>query len=300
MKALFILIFLIIPLGISANVKIESVNYYAGQNYNDDTGFEIIQTITVSHTGPAEDFFITMSGGNNGTPENRRVIDWQGYTVDYFLYNNPTDKTVIKDLTSNPSSNEVLTGTFPKGRSTMNVNYYYAVPAGVFPPSGYFSDTFAISLYSGTVANYILKESVNVQVSIQVPNMISISLVPEGSPYNISSTELTFDFGVLTSGLIRSADLIVKSNLSYFVNFTSANGGVLKRTDQWEISEIPYTLSVNGSPVIMQPWQAVTVLQGSPTGPTGSRNNIDVVIGDFWDVSTGTFEDQITITISSL
>lgn len=300
MKILSIIILIFIHFAISANVKLQSVNYYTGQNYNDDTGFEVIQTITVSHYGPAEDFFITISGGSNGTPENRRAADWQGNMVEYFLYNNPADKTIIKDLSSNPSSDEVLTGSFPKGKSTLDINYYYAVPAGVFPSAGYFSDTFTITIYSGTLANYILKESVNVQVSAQVPNIISISLVPEGSAYNVSSTDLTFDFGVLTSGLIRSADLIVKSNLPYFVNFTSANGGVLKRTDQWENSEIPYTCSVNSSPVVLMPWQSVTVLQGAPTSAAGLRNTIDVVIGDFWDVTSGTFEDQITITISSL
>lgn len=300
MKQLFIILqFLILPNLVYSTISIQSINYYTSITYDNDTGVEVSQKIKVNNQGTPGEFFITIDGGQYGTVHSRRVEDWEGKGTGYSIYKDQTNKVIIKDTSSATDNTEVLNGKFTKSSQKKSLTYYIGMDKNIYPTAGYFSDTIKVTLYSGTLSNYTLVQSINIQIAIQVQNDIALSIVPKDSSFDAAKTDLTIDFGELTSGLQREADIIVKSNLNYKIDLSSSNGGSLKLVNTWSDKEVPYSLKVNNSEVNLVPWQSVTVLQGGATGSTGNRARLLFTIQDFWDVSDGDYEDTIRVTISS-
>lgn len=301
MKArIILLIFLCAAFNSYATLTLSSVKYWTSEVYNTSTGFEISQNIKIRHSGDAEDYFITISPGISGDPHNRRAEDWSGLGTSYFLYNNPAEKIALKDLSASPDESEVISGSFISGSNhTKVLRYYLAIPPGNFPPAGYFTDSFTISLYSGTLDSYTLVSSANVSFAIQVNQEIDFSLVSSGGTFDITQTSKTLDFGILSAGQQKAMDILVRSNLKYSVDFTSKNGGVLKRSDVWSNDSVPYSCTINGAPITLSAWQAVEVINGSPTSGDGTRYELLFTIEDFWDISDGPYEDTIQITVSA-
>lgn len=287
-----------LPLG--ATVSLSPGSWYTAQTYNGATGFEVAQYFTISHSGSADNYFVTVSGGKSGDPLNRRVSDNQGTGMGYYLYANASGTTSLKDLASGATAGEVLSGHFAAGNATATLNYRFVAPAGLYPPMGYFSDSLTVSLYTGTLKNYTLVSSLTIQVAIQVQYEMSLSVVPSGAAFNSALTQLTFDFGILTAGTTRSGDILVRSNVAYKVSLNSYNRGVLRRSDQWQATTIPYSCTVNGVAVDLTGSKAAVIGQGLTLSPEGTRYSVSFTIGDFWDVTTGTFSDTVQVTVSSL
>ena len=285
--------------GIFSQIQINSIDYYTQDVYNTNFGTEIPLDITVGHSGLAVNFFITISGGGSGSVENRQLKDGTK-TTEYFLYTDVQNQTLIKDIAANPTSDEVLSGYFSNNQSQITVSYTYVIPPAEFPATGYYSDSVVVTLYSGTLSNYTQVSQTTIQYAVQVPYEVNLSVVPTGAAFDVNSTAITLDFGVLTSGLERSADIVVLANTPYKLLLTSSNGSRLTRADQWEDSEIPYICSVNGSTVNLPSYQAVEIGQSTPTPAEGDRYELDFVIGDFWDVTTGIFQDTLQISLQSM
>lgn len=297
-----IIIFILLCTGFQIHSFTRISPFGGGVNatYNQVSGLEISLTIEIFHFDDPTDYFITISGGLNGVPANRLFMNPNNDPIEYFLYNNMTDKIIIKDLSSNPSLNEVLSGSLPNGNTRQNVTYYLSIPSGAFYPGSTYTDTVTVSLYKGNLNSYTFSDSRDLTFNIQVPDVIDISLVPLGANFDVNSSNMTFDFGELFPGQTKNADIIVRSNLSYEVSLSSENGSILKSMDPANTSEIPYLCSINGSTITLPPLTPTVVIQGSPTNNEGDRNRIDIVIGNFWDVGSGTYEDNITITLAAL
>jgi spore coat protein U-like protein len=298
-KILTLMILITIGMSLYGAVTLKKVNTYQRAIYNNLTGFDISQGITVAHSGDAEDFFITISGGITNNTSNRLLRSPDGDTVNYQMFDNPTRRTILRDLQDLPSSTEVLSGSFVANEKKMDVEYYYSMPSGLFPAAAAYTDTLTVTLYSGTLNNFQEVESQNITVALTVRNDVQLSIVDPGGYFDPVQTTSTMDFGVLTSGTERHSDLIARSNTHFTLSLASGNGGVLKRTDLLENSEIPYSLYVNNAPFSLPAGQAVQIGESDPTGDDGMRYQVRVKIDDFWGVTTGTFEDVIQVTLSS-
>ncbi len=271
--------------------------------YNNLTGVDKATKIVIKHSGGAEDFFVTISGGGTNNTSNRLLLTPDGDTVSYQCYDDPTRKIIIRDLVDLPSSNEVLSGSFAANERRITLEYYYSLPSGLFPAAATnfeYSDTLTVTLYSGTLASFTEVASTNITATLRVRNDVNLSIVDQGGFFDSAQTTSTMDFGVLTSGTERYSDIIPRSNTPFTLSLTSGNGGVLKRTDQVETSEIPYSLYVNDALFSLPAGLAVEIGASGPTGNDGLRYRVRVQIEDFWGVTTGTFGDVIQVTLASL
>jgi len=298
MKKIFLTLFFSLPLSLFANMWFSSLPYYTSARYEGNT-LAIPLAIEVRNQGEPQDFFITLSGGQGGSPENRIVSTNNGASAPYQLYNSATEKIVIKDLLSMPGEENVLTGYVAGGRSTAYLEYVFYMEAGIYAPYGYLSDSYTVTLYSGTLDNYTLVTSNTVQMAITVDRQASISVVPRGGAYNESSTDLTMDFGFLTPRAERTADILVRANLPYTLSVRSNNGSVLKQVDQYTSSEIPYQFLVNDLAVTLQAGRSVDIGAADISSAQGDRYSLRFIIGDFWDIQSGTFEDTLQITLAA-
>jgi spore coat protein U-like protein len=298
-KILTLMILITIGMSLYGAVTLKKVNTYQRAIYNNLTGFDISQGITVAHSGDAEDFFITISGGITNNTSNRLLRSPDGDTVNYQMFDNPTRRTILRDLQDLPSSTEVLSGSFVANEKKMDVEYYYSMPSGLFPAAADYTDSVTVTLYRGTLGSFTEVDSQNVTVNLEVQNDVKLSIVDQGGFFDSAQTTNTMDFGVITSGTERYSDIIARSNTPFTLSLNSAKGGVLE--DLLATSVIPYSLYVNSVAVTLFPaGLAVEIGNSVPTGEDGLRYQVRAVIEDFWGVTTGTFEDVIQVTLASL
>ncbi len=297
MRRIAILLFLTTNyLFLFSDIQIQTVSYYTSVTYDAIFGVNKSQTIKLTYTDSPGDFFLTFSGGLNGDINDRYAQDWKNNGASYQLHT--SGGRIIKDLSVSPGENEVLSGVADQSQGQIILDYFIYMPANSSPQAGSFTDTVTITLYKGNIDNYTKVSSVNVQFAIQVQGIVSMSIVPKDTPFDINKTDLTLDFGELTSGDKREADIIIISNQNFKLDFSSSGGGALNRTDSWSEIVIPYTCLINGNQVSFVPWQAVTVYESGPAD--GDTLNVEFIISDFWDVPDGVYKDNITVTISAL
>src|SRR6056297_1602533 len=93
------------------SIELHKVTKNVSSTFLTDQEVAIPQTLNVRSKDEAGDYFITFSAGVSGVFSQRELLS--GADVMYYnIYNNSTERTVLKDLTANPSSSEVLHGTF--------------------------------------------------------------------------------------------------------------------------------------------------------------------------------------------
>lgn len=298
MKYRILFILLLLPGFLFADMWFSSLEYYTSAHY-DGSALVIPMGVEVTQQGEASAFFITLSGGQSNLPENRVLSSNEGATAPYQLYNDPSEKMILKDLVSMTGEDEVLVGYIEGGRSTAYLEYYFYMDGDLYAPYGYLRDDYTISLYRGTVDNYTFQKSVPLQVAITVDRKAFLSVVPQGGAFNESSTNLTMDFGFLTPRAERSADILVKANLPYTLSISSENGSILTQADGKSRSEIPYQCLVNGNPVALRAGRSVDIGAADISQREGDRYQMQFIIGDFWDIQAGTFEDTIQITLAA-
>lgn len=298
-KLLLLLLIGAISFPLAASMWFGSLEYYTSFSYDSQAGLSMKQEIVVNHSGAAGDFFITISGSGGGTPMNRQLQVDSGAALNYQIVNNPTDRYIIQDLSTSPSQNEVLAGNYSSGNNPVTLEYYLVADPGQFAPYGYLTDSFQISLYSGTLSNYELVQSVTIQIATNSPRIANLSVVSQGGSFDETQTQQTLDFGWLSARQERYADIIVQANLPYDLMIQSAGGSMLRRKDQWMAITIPYDCFVDGNVVDLTSGANVSIGSGDFSDPLGDRFELKFVIGDFWDVTEGTFEDIIQITLSA-
>jgi spore coat protein U-like protein len=288
----------------SANaLSLSSSSTYKRTDYSSQNGTTIEWSFTVSHSGAAVSWFIGVSGGHSGNSSSRTLFSWSvPDKLNYYIYDNETEKNILKDASDNPSSSEVISGSFSASGSTQyqNITITVVVPSGLFSSSGEFGDTVKVQLYEGTPSSYkVIWQSINVNHVFVVPEIMEISIVDTNNPFDPSSTSETFAFGVLSTGERRTADIIVRSTKNYSVRLNSSNQGIMKRVDMWDPSStIPYNCFVDGNAVNLSGYSSVEVASGSTTPANGTRHSVEIEIGDFWGIEAGDFEDIITIELT--
>jgi hypothetical protein len=106
-------------------------------------------------------------------------------------------------------------------------------------------------------------------------------------------TSTTIDFGVLAQGQTRRVVIQTRSNRTFSLKVTSANGGALAMAEPYAQWRIPYRMELDGResapPATIGPY-AATVLSG---------NNVEAsfTIGDVSGKRAGLYTDCVTIEI---
>jgi spore coat protein U-like protein len=267
--------------------------------HDPDAGAALVQTIVIRHRNAACSYFVTFSAGQSGSFAARAVRSGTR-TLSYQIYDTMTSRTILKDLTANPSTAEVLTGSFAASGSTwttQNLTYAVFIPSGQLPAAGTYTDSVNMEVYVGTPASHGARQQrVTFTVSIVVGPALDVSLVATGGSFSRSSTSITFDFGALSAGGSRAADLVVRSNSLNTITVASANGGVLKNADPSDTSQVPYQLLVNGTPISLPAATPTPIASSAPaTGFAGTRYGMSAVIGSYGWATEGTYSDVLTI-----
>ena len=264
---------------------------------------DLPQTLSITHisfTTGSTSYFVTFSAGQSGSFASRQARSAAGGTLTYQIMDNVASRNTLEDLSVNPPIQNVLSGTNPaSGVQQLTSNFVVALPAGQLPNAGTYVDSVNVGLYSGSpTGTNTAQTTQTMSLSFTVPKIAELSLVPVGSPFAPGSTSSLMDFGMLTQGTSRGVDLLVRANSSYQVALQSQQGGVLAITTAGDTSTIPYTLQFNGSPLSLAagvPNMAISA--GPPT--TGARYPITVVIGNVGNATEGTYQDNITITVTA-
>jgi hypothetical protein len=268
--------------------------------YGPDNGLIVVSTMTIRHTGAACSYFITFSAGNSGVFTSRTATSGAN-KLNYQIYDNITNKNILENLTANPGQSNVLSGSFASGNATQIQTFTSYFAANQLPTSGTYTDSIRMDIYIGTVASHGASvRNRTYAVSITVPTLLDIAIVPTGSPFNVADGSMTFNFGTLSNGESLSADFMVRSNYLNTVKVTSTNGQVLKNTISGDTSQVPYTFAFNSGSVILPAGTPVNVVTSQPATPaTGKRYPMSVTIGTVgWQTAT-TYTDIITFTATS-
>lgn len=262
-----------------------------------DSEIAIPAAITVSHEGPATSYFITFSAGQSGKFSARALLNGPS-VMGYQVYDNLVKRDTLKNLSANPSPSEVLTGSFPCSSSfrQQTVSFTILILPGQLPPVGQYQDTVALELYSGSPACHGARRAcASFSISVAMNAVMDVSLVQQGAPFDVKSSSLTLDSGVLVAGSTRAADLIVRSNSRYTISVFSQNGGTMRNPDPADASKVPYRFLAEGQSFALPQGTAQPIVSRvSPTPLAGTRYGISIIIGETGWATEGTYSDTLT------
>lgn len=242
-------------------------------------------------------FFVTFGGV--GTTDSRRRATQGGNHIDYQIYESVARRTALRDLPGATSS-EVLRGVFGPGETVKDLSYVIVVPPGQVTPSGFYMDQLKITVYQGTLDNFVEKDTKTVTFSIRVDAVTELSLGEPGAPFDSKAKARRLDFGTLDKGKTKGFDLRVSSNSGYHATLESEHGGVMKHVDPRFTATIPYVLQAGGAPVKLGRGQQTALSRNNRlTDRNGDRHELVVIIGEIGNAPAGTYRDNIIVTLVS-
>jgi len=268
------------------------------QIFSEATG---VLSVTVGHTGGPVPYFLTVSRGGSGSFEPREMEYrfFFGLFAEYIDYNvfTPVGE-IARDLTGPISPAEVIHGSFGNtgsGYATATGVFDLRIPPGQLVRRGTYRDEVVVSLYEGhpsQAQSATLIDQATVEIASTTATVAQIAVSGQ--------SQHTIDFGFLTEGAVRTAELLFRSNAAYRIDAISENGGVMVNVYQPQSDPIAYQLRAGGSAVNLSS-QALIRIGLFPAGSADSFDTIplSVTIGQVDQVLPGRFEDVITFTIST-
>ena len=265
------------------------------ETYPAEQQLELSRSVQLSVGGGFFDRSYTLgfSSGQSGDPENRRLVAPNGSSIPYRIVDSAASGTDLKDLGDQPSQSEVLTGVIPAGQ-TVTEQFVVLIPGGGVPEAGTYSDSVELTVYDNQER---VADTVTLELGVTVPALLGISLVPAGAAFDPDARSYLLDFGVLEQGDIGMVDLIVRSNIAYGVELSSANTGAFAHTDPGITSLVPYTLRFDGSPTDLSGGSAGAAVGMSPPPASGRRHALEIEVGETAAAASGPHEDTVQITV---
>lgn len=258
-------------------------------------------TATYGETG-TQNYYIVVAAGSSGDAFNRTLTDGAGNTLSYQFVDSAVTRNIILDNANAQTDQDALIGSF-SGPGQQEQPFDVIVPSGQFPPPGQYSDSPRMVVYEGTVGTGSIFSAQfygPIDVNVTVPSFVQLSLVDAGAPYSAAQVDYMMDFGVLSAGMSRQVDLVVRSNETFGVSLESANGGAMAIQSAGDGSTVPYQLSVDGSPIDLSGGLPVPILDAvGPTDLAGRRYQISVEIQDFGFATDGVYEDAVTVVVTA-
>jgi hypothetical protein len=282
-------------------LEVDNVDWRGGTRVGYDVfdPGEYPQTIyfKVRLTGDPGPFFVTFSRGASGTE--RRQAAFASNSLEYHMYDSITRRTELKDLPA-ANGNEVLQGAFGPRETVKELSYTILVPPQQVKPAGRYTDQFKITVYQGTLTTFVEKDARTVSFAVRMEEVTELALVESGAPFDPKAKTQKVDFGKLAKGNAKGFDMRVRSNAGYQVLLESEHGGVMQHTNPRITSTIPYVLQVGGSLVNLSGGRkSVLTRNKRVTNRDGDRHEMLVTIGEVGNAATGTYQDNITISVIS-
>ena len=252
------------------------------------------------------DFFLAFTKGWSGNYNRRGQNLRNGAIIYYNLFKNSNSTGVLKEPRDITSANEVLFGNICRGNK-INLNYYFtlaSINSSSPPRSGAYVDVVQVQIYTGTYTNINRYEGYrDLNLYINVPNFISLSLVDSGSSHDESKTSKTLDFGELEENEKLNFDVRIVSNSGYNLNVSSANNGLLKKVGGAGVgSEIQYDFIVAGmrKPLNSSASNPITIASSTGlTSPGGARVPVEIKILSVVNKDPGDYQDYLTLSVIS-
>ncbi|MGK5088442.1 spore coat protein U domain-containing protein [Bdellovibrionota bacterium FG-2] len=277
--------------------------------WNSSFSSQAVTFLVTNHSKKGCQYYLGFSDGGASSYLTRRLVSGAN-TIGYQLYGDAGLGSVLKTPPDTLVSSEVLVGEFfntPNSGVVQTFTYYLSVPqAGVSAPtwkrSGTYTDTFRIRLYKGAFSpgSHSSTDSHNVTISMVLPKVIQLSMVPTGGAFDAGATALSMNFGTLVNGAVASFDFRVSTNAGYAVSVSSANGGVMKHQNPAVSTTVPYQFSVSGTPVTLAAGSPVTVLTGGgQTAPSGVVAPVAVTVLAVDNRLAGAYSDVIQVSVAT-
>ncbi len=277
------------------------------QSYQELTVLREMYNDTSSNSAwfEATDTLLLFSSGNSSSVQDRYLLHTNGVDRLYYnIYDTSADHVLLKDLSTYNSVEDALWFSFPRQRlkrftslTDTEVNsIYIEIPDGQYVTAGFYTDAIDIDLYDSDTEEFL--DSEVIPISVEVGEIIGLSIVDVGNTYNPEAGPYSMDFGVLETGKNLSANAIALSNTQYSITVASMNGGQLKHETFEEYA--PYTLSINGAPAAISGTVPVELITNAPPTPmTGTSYLLTVTIGDIEWIPSGAYEDYLVFEITS-
>ena len=268
-------------------------------------------TLTIQSTGSnnseCRNYFLAFTKGWAGSYNRRATNIQNGALINYNIYKNNNSTGILKEPSDITSPNETLFGPINKSDPPTNQTYYFTLATinNTAPPrTGTYVDVVEVQTYSGFYNSIVDYEgTTNLYVFINVPTMISLSMIDSGGTYDSAQVSKTLDFGELEQSEELSFDVRIASNVGYNLKASSQNNGKLVRVGGSGVnSQINYSLYANNTLRNLSTSSSTPVSIGTGTGVTaagGARIPIRVVIGDPNDKDPGDYSDYITLSVIS-
>ena len=284
------------------NINLTGVSQKVPMVYDAKNGNNVSQTFSIRYRGSGGSYFITVSSGNAKGVNRRALQSLGGDFLDYEIFDGSDSRKIIKEITSNPGGNEVISGVLSDspGWRSVKISYLLHVKPNQSIPSLNYTDSVVMCLYWGTPKHAELMDTKIILFWIHVPRRIDISLVETGGAFNPKITSRSLSFGNLKDGKTLSCDLLVRTNHSFSIFLLSESSGWMVNTDPSDDSLVPYTLKLNGIPVDLSKKCPIPlpVKTCSPHRFT-HRLPIQVTIGAVGTASEGAYSDSIMICVRS-
>lgn len=252
------------------------------------------------------DFYLTFDNGGASTYNLRQMKN--GFDEWPYQVSKDSNATnILKAGSEVTSINDVLTGVMPgySGNDKQVPLSFWVVRDQTNPwrKSGNYTNNFNVTLYKGTFPNGTFVTSRQVSTNNNAQKRVDLSIVPPGGVFNLADNTETLDFGLLTTGATKSADIIIKTNNGYRLYASSANNGRMKHLTQNEY--IAYTavfnsnITMNLSNSASNPQQVLSST-GNVTSPaSGFVVPVKITIGNTTGAKAGNYSDIITLTVQA-
>lgn len=302
--------------------------FFVKPSYADDDcagcGYEVRMpsfTYTVSDINPAsagnftlalasqkfsscKNFFVTFNKGSYAPDYNRLAKRTSSANyVSYNLYKLINSQSILKSANDAISVNEVLDGTLIKNQTkTMTYYFSYLQPLSSPPLAGTYIDNIQVSFYQGIFPDKKNKEQdKNLNVTIIVPKLASLSLVDPGGIHDPSFNTKTLDFGELATNQELNFDIRMISNAGYQLKVSSVNNGSMSIAGSTDNnSKIAYNFLINNQIINLSSSQSLPVIIASYSGvtpPGGAVITGKAIIQSVEGKNSGDYQDYLTLTI---
>lgn len=300
------------------SVCVFSLNLLADCNYSitlpnttytvSDINPTVANNFTISLNGtnynPCKDFFFTFSKGSYAANYSRLAKRTTSTAyVNYNLYKLVNSTGVLKGPNDAISINEVIEGTIlPNQTQTLTYYFAYTQAASSPPLAGTYVDNVRVNSYSGIYPDYKNKEvDKNLQITITVPKLASLSLVDTGGTYDPAQNMKILDFGELATNQELGFDVRMISNAGYQLKVSSSNNGSMNISGSTDInSKIAYSFLINNQTINLAGSQSIPVVIASGSGVTPSGGAVvsgKAIIQSVDGKNFGTYQDYLTFTI---
>ena len=278
-----------------------------------------IVNFQVSHppfTGSTDCFYLgVISYGQSNNFSNRVMTEIVSSNQIPFNVNKglPVSATnIIRDLFDVTSNNHIIyLPIFTASASSQTNSHSFISQLGSLPVNlspGLYSEALVLKIAArpvtgspGPITTWPIVAETALQFMYNVERVISLAIVPTGTPHNDADKSELMSFGILSTGRTLSADITIDTNVGYRLFMSSMNDGRLEH--ETEPANVPYTLTLSGANINLTgssttPVQVSANSASSPAG--GYRLPVSVTIGTVsGNEISGRYSDVITTTVEA-